>query len=226
VLAVAVLALSGCSTDEAGEPEGTESTAGVGGSPSPTASSTLAPPSTTVDIPERVRLTAPGTQLDFRQEARVTYEAGKRGTVLGLRVDAARKGSLDDFAGFKLSDPYQRRASYYYVRVTVRNLGEDRFGGVDVPLWGISGDNTLLPPVRFTSAFAPCSTEPLPEAFGPRDVHRTCLVFLSPDRGTLEGVSFRPTETYVPIEWRGEVRTPVDREGRPDGLERKSRDRR
>lgn len=215
-LAVTTLALAGCSGDDGGGSDGAESTDDAGASPSRTASSTLAPPPSTVDVPAKLQLTAPGTQLDFGQAARVTYEAEDRGTVLGLRVDVARKGSLDDFAGFKLKDSYQRKASYYYVRVTVRNLGEGRFGGVDVPLWGISGDNTLLPPVRFTSAFAPCTTEPLPQGFGPRDVHRTCLVFLSPDRGTLEGVSFRPTETYVPIEWHGEVRTPAEREGKRD----------
>ena len=219
VLCGAALALSGCAGDTGdsnGGGDGTDGSDDGQVSPSPSTSISVAPPSSTVGVPEGVQLTVPGTQLDFGEPARVTYEAEGEGTVLGLRVDSARKGTLADFAGFKLKDPYQRKANYYYVRVTVKNLGTKRFGGVDVPLWGISGQNTLLPPVRFTSAFTPCETEPLPEKFGPRDVHRTCLVFLSPDKGSLEGVSFRPTETYVPIEWRGEVRRPAAERGDRD----------
>ena len=135
------------------------------------------------------------------------------GTVLSITVDSAARGRLSDLAGFNLTDPYQRKAAYYYVRVTVRNVGEKRFGDVDVPLFGIIGENTLLPPVRFTSAFARCPTEPLPRGFAPGARFRTCLVFLSPDNGSLEGVSYRPTETATPIEWRGKVAPPPAKRG-------------
>jgi len=88
-----------------------------------------------------------------------------------------------------------------------------------VPLWGISGENTLLPPVLFTSAFAKCPTEALPVGFAPGTRFQTCLVFLSPDKGSLEGVSYRPTEDFTPIEWHGKVVVPKaaskgDRRGR------------
>jgi len=140
------------------------------------------------------------------------------GTVLALTVDSATKGKLSDLSGFNLTDPYQRKANYYYVRVSVKNLGKKQLGGVAVPLWGISGENTLLPPVRFTSAFAACPTEPLPAGFAPGDRFQTCLVFLSPDKGSLEGVSYRPTPTSTPIEWHGKVSAPQpDRGGRGSG---------
>ena len=198
---------------------------GAGGGSSSTGSSPSAPdgeesPTTSVDVPDGVTLTDPGARLSFGDTARVAHEVTrpardgggpekvKAGTVLALTVDSATRGRLSDLAGFNLTDPYQREASYFYVRVTVRNVGEKRFGDVDVPLRGISGENTLLPPVRFTSAFARCPTEPLPRGFAPGARFRTCLVFLSPDRGALEGVSYRPTETSTPIEWRGEVARP------------------
>ncbi len=186
----------------------------------PTASQPAAPatttptPTTTVEVPDEVELTEPGTQLGFGDTATVAHEAGKEGGVLNLRVDSASRGALADFAGFELDDPYKKRGSYYYVRVTVENDGEEPFGGVPVPLWGISGDNTLLQAVQFTSAFDKCPTEELPDGFEPGDRFKTCLVYLSPDKGSLEGLSYRPTEDYVPIEWRGEVTAPKDKKGK------------
>jgi hypothetical protein len=128
--------------------------------------------------------------------------------VLRLRVDSAQQGRLDDLAGFALDDPYKRRGSYYYVRVTVRNAGKSRVDSMPVPLWGISGRNTLLRAVDFTSSFKKCPTERLPHGFKPGAGFRTCLVYLSPDHGTLEGVSYRPTESDLPVEWHGKVEKP------------------
>ena len=63
--------------------------------------------------------------------------------------------------------------------------------------------------MKFTSSFTKCPTEPLPKKFKPGKTHDTCLVFLSPNKGTLEGVSYRPVESFDPIEWRGQVEAPV-----------------
>ena len=193
--ASAALALSACGGDS--QDDADDATPET---PSPTAS---------VETPEEVELTAPGTQLKFGESATVDYKLRRQGTILELTVRNARRGTLKDLAGFNLSDPYQKNANYYYVRVSAENVGEDDLGGADVPLWGISGDNTLLPPVKFTSSFEKCETEPLPKKFGPGKEHTTCLVFLSPNKGTLEGVSYRPVETFDPIEWRGQVEAPV-----------------
>ena len=176
----------------------------------PDASSTSLPtPSTTLKVPDGATLTSPGTRLKFGDTATVAYELKDSGTILDLTVTSAKQGSLKDFAGFNLEKSYEKKASYYYVRVGVKNAGTKKFGGVDVPLWGISGNNTLLPPVRFTSAFAKCPTQTLPKKFAPGDKFSTCLVFLSPNHGALNGVSYRPTEEFVPIEWHGKVEKPA-----------------
>ena len=198
----AALILGGCSDSGGDSGSSTDSTSGAD------SSSPLPTPSTSVDVPTGTDITAPGTKLGFGDSATVAYEVKDEGTVLDLTVNSAEQGALSDFAGFDLQDKYQREANYYYVRVNVENAGKDTFGGVDVPLWGISGNNTLLPPVKFLSAFAPCPTEPLPKKFKPGDKLTTCLVFLSPDKGDLDGVSYRPTEDYVPIEWHGKVTQP------------------
>jgi hypothetical protein len=194
--AVCALVLSACGGEASDDADDDASS----GNPSPTAS---------VETPDEVEVTEPGTQLRFGQRATVDYKLRQQGTVLELGVRSAKQGSLKDFAGFNLSTPYQRNARYYYVDVVAENVGEERLSNVDVPLWGISGDNTLLPPVQFRSSFQKCPTEPMPKNFRPGKTHRTCLVFLSPNKGTLEGVSYRPVESFDPIEWRGQVKAPV-----------------
>jgi hypothetical protein len=195
--ATAALTLTACS----GADDEPAATAGD------TASSSSTPtPSSTVEVPSGQEITEPGTVLAFEDTATVAYETKDQGAVLALRVDSAEQGSLEDFQGFDLDDPLKKKGNYYYVRVMVKNVGKDTIGDVPVPLWGISGENTLLQPVVFKSSFAKCPTEPLPAKFKPKDTFKTCLVFLSPDKGKLVGVSYRPTEQFVPIEWRGPVK--------------------
>lgn len=169
-----------------------------------------------VSVPEGVTLTPEGTDLRFGDEATVAFEPDrKRSGLLELTVRSARTGDLDDFGGFILDDKYKRRASYYYVKVTVENVGEEDVGGAPVPLWGVNEDNVLLPAVDFTTRFRPCASQPLPRIFGPDDRVKTCLVYLAPDRGSLESVSFRPDQDFDPVEWTGEVEPPG--EGSTDG---------
>jgi len=130
------------------------------------------------------------------------------GTVLDLTVESAREGSLDDFKGFILDDSYKQKASYYYATVSVKNVGEGDVGGVGVPLWGVNSANTLLPAVNFTTSFKPCVTKPLPKSFPKGASLNTCLVFLSPDKGKLESVSYRPSQEFNPITWTGDIATP------------------
>jgi hypothetical protein len=194
LVAVAGLAVTGCSSG------------GGSSSPSPSASPS---PSTTVSIPPDAKLTPPGSTLSFGDTATAVFEPTKNaGSVLRLTVKSARQGSLSDFKGFILDDPYKKKANYYYVDVTVQNVGEGDVGGVPVPLWGVNGNNTLLPAVNFTTAFAKCPSKPLPEKFGKGATLDTCLVYLSPDKGTLEAVSYRPSQEFNPIVWKGVVQPP------------------
>lgn len=197
VVAMAGLALAGCSS---GSPE-SGSSPSASGSPSP---------STTVSIPPNQQLTGQGTNLSFGDSATVVFEATKQaGTVLKLTVTGARQGALADFRAFTLDDPYKRQANYYYVNVTVENVGDGDVGGVPVPLWGVNGDNTLLPAVNFTTSFTKCPSKPLPAKFGPGAKLNTCLVYLSPNKGSLDAVSYRPSQEFNPIQWTGTVQSPA-----------------
>jgi len=122
-------------------------------------------------------------------------------------VGKATKGSVKDLSAFILDD-HTRSATPYYVDVTVKNVGEGDVGGAPVPLWAVDADNTLLPAASFTTSFRKCVSEPLPKKFEAGDSMDTCLVYLAPDGGTLEAVSFRPDQEFNPIRWTGEVATP------------------
>ncbi|MEO5711836.1 MAG: hypothetical protein ABIQ59_18655, partial [Nocardioidaceae bacterium] len=60
----------------------------------------------------------------------------------------------------------------------------------------------------FTTSFKPCPSKSLPKKFPAGASLSTCLVFLSPDRGTLESVSYRPSQEFNPITWTGDLSTP------------------
>jgi hypothetical protein len=191
----AVLAgLAGCSGGD--EPKA---------APSPSASPS---PTTTVSVPPSVSLTDPGAALSFGDTASVVYEPDqKRGTVLELTVEKAQQGRIEDFSSFVL-EPEVKQSTPYYVTVSVSNVGEGEIGGDRVPLWGVDGADTLLPPAAFTTAFSRCPSEPLPDTFAPGDDFDTCLVFLAPEHGTLSAISFRPDEEFDPITWTGDVAPP------------------
>ena len=202
VTTAAALALGGCSSEGATKDAGSSSSDAASSSASPS-------PSSTVPVPEGTDLTGQGSKLAFGDTGTVIFEPSEgRGTVLQLTVKGVKQGSLDDFKGFILDDSYKQKASYYYATVSVKNVGEGDVGGVGVPLWGVNSANTLLPAVNFTTSFKPCSSKPLPKSFPKDATLSTCLVYLSPDKGKLESVSYRPSQEFNPITWTGDITTP------------------
>ena len=167
-------------------------------------------PSPTATLPAGVTLTAPGTDLAFGETATVQYSPSQSlGSELAITVKDASLGRLSDLKGFNLDTDYKKNANYYFVHVKVENLGVGDLGGRDVPLNGVNEKDTLLPPVVFQSAFEKCPSKRMPKPFVKGDNFSTCLVFLSPDKGALTAVSYRPTETYDPITWTGVVKQPA-----------------
>jgi hypothetical protein len=193
------LALAGCSGDKKDDDK-----AGT-----PTTSSTpTGTPTTSVSLPAGATLTAPGTSLDFGQEAIVEYSPNQRpGTVLSLIVDDARKGALSDLKGFELNTDYKKNGSYYYVDVTVKNLGTVDAGGWGIPISGVNEADVLLPAVRFTSVFKPCASKSLPKKFPQNSTFSTCMVFLAPNHGQLTALSFPSPDADATksITWTGDV---------------------
>jgi hypothetical protein len=194
------LVLSGCTSDSGGSKSAATSSAAASSSPSP---------SSAVTVPDGIELTDQGATLSFGEPANVILESGSRGTILRLTVRSVRQGSLADFRGFILDDAYKRRASYYYADVTVRNVGTGVVGRVAVPVWGVNAANTLLPAVNFTTPFPTCTSRALPARLPPGASLNTCLVYLSPNKGALTSVSYRPNQKFNPIIWTGHIAKPA-----------------
>ncbi|WP_243060990.1 hypothetical protein [Nocardioides sp. SR21] len=190
----AVLALAGCSTGGGSDSAG------------PSASATATPSATPyLPVPAGVTLTPPGSQLSVGDAASVAYEPRQDQVgALDITVTALETTKIEAFSAWQLSDA-QKASTPYYVRATIENVGETDLGGRPVPLYVVNENDVLLEATPFASSFKPCPSTPFPEKFGPGDSADVCLVYLAPDRGELEAVSFRPEETFNPITWTGEV---------------------
>jgi len=188
----AVLVLAGCSSDGGSDSAGSSATA--------TASATPYLP-----VPAAVTLTPPGSQLSVGDTASVAYEPRQDQVgALDITVTDLETTKIEAFSAWQLSDA-QKQATPYYVRATIKNVGETDLGGRPVPLYVVNEDDVLLEATPFASSFKPCPSTPLPDPFKPGDTADVCLVYLAPDHGDLEAVSFRPDETFNPITWTGDV---------------------
>ena len=161
-------------------------------------------------MPAGVELTAQGSKLEVGDTATVAYEV-RQGVVgvLDIKVTRLEKTSFKkSFVGWDLDPSSRSKANPYFVRATVTNRGETDLGGRQVPLYIVDGTNTLLEATTFASAFKPCEPGTFPKKFRPGKKVKVCLVFLSPNKGDLTAVSFRPTQEFDPITWTGELQKP------------------
>ncbi len=195
-------------------------TAGCGGSgaddePSRAAASPSTDlPTGDVEIPSGVTPTKAGTELAFGEKATVAYEPNtSKSSVLDLTVQEVQAGRIADLSAFQL-DAATRRSTPYYVTVRVENVGTGDLGGAAVPLFAVDGDDRLIQPSTFTSAFDRCPSTPLPEKFAADATTTGCLVYLLPDRGELTAVSFRPLQEFEPITWDGTVQPAAKKKAR------------
>ena len=184
--------------------------AGCGGSEdTPQAKASKTPtPTPSVNVPDGVTLTKNGTDLDFGQPATVAYEPNpQKATVLELTVNSVKQGTIADFSNYVLDDA-TKASTPYYVRVSVKNVGDGDVGQTPIPLLAVDGSNTLIQASSFTNAFPSCPSKALPASFAPAASTTTCLVYLVPDHGELTGVSFRPLQAFAPILWTGTIDPP------------------
>jgi hypothetical protein len=213
VLAAALLVtITACSEPDApSEPASPSVTASA--APSPTAEDRVESPDAattapSLPVPEGVELTAQGSELRVGDTATVAWEPRTNVVgVLEVTVTRLEQVPIKALAAYRL-DPVQRKSSLFYVRATVTNAGATNLAGVAVPLYLLDDRNTLIQATPFAAPYRPCPSKPLPKPFAPGDRVRVCLVYLVPEQGRLEAVSFRPTQEYDPITWTGEIRTP------------------
>ncbi len=155
-----------------------------------------------------VRLTAPGSKLTLGQTAKLSWKPDQKTVgVIALSVTKLQKVPIRTFSAWRLGKATQQ-ATPYFVRATVRNLGRTNLSGKPVPLYLLDGRNTLLQASTFQARFAPCPSRPLPARFRHDKRASVCLVYFAPDHGKLVAISFRPTQDFDAITWKGKVSDP------------------
>jgi hypothetical protein len=205
LLAAAVLVGCSGSGDKKADPDPDPSTSGST-SQSATESPTEEP---YLPVPEGVELTDQGSKLSVGDRAVVAYRPAENAPVgvLDIKVIRLEKTTFkESFVGWQL-DAATKKSSPYFVHVQIKNVGDTDLGTRPAPLYIVDGKNTLIEPSSFASKFKPCPSTPFPKKFRHGDKVTICLVFLSPDKGKLTAVSFRPTEQFDPIVWTGEVKS-------------------
>jgi hypothetical protein len=203
LLVAVVLALSGCgggssSTPAAGS-TGTTSSPGQDASP-PTSSATTV---------QGVTLTSQGSQLTLGQAAKVSWQPNqKKVGVLKLAVTKLQRVPMSTFHDWRL-DPATQKSTPYFVQTRVTNLGKSNLSHVPVPLYLLDQRNTLLQASTFRARFSACPSMPLPAKFTHGKKASVCLVYFAPDHGKLDAISFRPTQDFDAITWKGPLSKPA-----------------
>jgi hypothetical protein len=205
--------LAGCSGDDSSSSAG-KPTSGSSSSDPTDAGSTSPSPSSTIPVPAGVELSPEGSQLAVGDTATVAYQL-RQGVigVLDIKVTRLEKTSFGkSFVGWDL-DQGQKNSNPYFVRVTLTNRGENDLGDKQIPLYIVDGTNTLVEATTFASSFTPCQPGVFPKKFKPGAKLKACMVFLSPKKGDLTAVSFRPTQEFDPITWTGALEKPQKPQG-------------
>jgi hypothetical protein len=154
-----------------------------------------------------VRLTAQGSQLKVGDTARVSWRPDQKTLgVISLTVTKLQKVPIRTFSDWRL-DRATQASTPYFVHADVRNLGRSDLSGKAVPLYLLDEDNTLLQASTFQARFAACPSRPLPQGFTRHKKTSVCLVYFAPHHGRLVAISFRPTEQFQAITWKGTVHT-------------------
>jgi hypothetical protein len=211
---VSALALAGCGGGNSSEPSaggtGSSSPASSGTSSdtssSPTQStsqSTSRSPSSSPAVVDGVTMTAQGSQLRLGQTARVSWKPDQKTVgVIAVSVTRLQKMPISAFSDWRLNAATQR-STPYFVHATVRNLGRSDLSNTPVPLYLLDQRNTLLQASTFQASYAACPSRPLPARFTRNKRTTVCLVYFAPDHGRLVAISFRPTEDFDAITWKG-----------------------
>jgi hypothetical protein len=155
-------------------------------------------------VPHGVRLTAQGTKLKFGKSATVAWQpTQKKVGVIKVAVTKVERVPISAFRAFRL-DRATRTSTPYYVHVRVKNVGKGSLAHTPIPLYVLE-HNTLLETSTFRARFPACPSRPLPSGFKPGHKTSACLVYFVPRHGRLDAVSFRPTQDFDAITWRGKV---------------------
>lgn len=174
-------------------------------------------------VPAGVTLTDPGAVLELGEQAVAAWLPRQDLVgVVELAVTRIEETTVQaSLAGFDL-DREAQRSTPYFVTTKVTNVGDTDLGARQLPLYFLDDRGVIVAPTGVARDFEACPGSTLPAVFGPGESTRSCLIFLLPERSSLQSVMFRPPEGVVPVRWTGEVSALGEREER-DGREGRDR---
>ncbi|WP_300679259.1 hypothetical protein [Nocardioides sp.] len=176
------------------QPPATGTTAAPTATPTATASTSSAPSATST--PDASSTPTGSASVTATPTKAVRPSGALRITVTAIQPTTYAKS----FRDWKVSSALQT-SSPYFVKATVTNVGTVDLGGLTLPLYGETSADTLVEPSTFASTFKPCNPGAFPKKFAAGATVKACLVYLVPDKGSLTGVTFRPSVDFVPITW-------------------------
>lgn len=193
MLAVVALVASGCGGDDDGSSSETVATATPTTAPA-TTETVAAPVATTETVAETPatsgELTKIGSTLKVGETARIAYtDASKPGkkSVIAVTPVKIEKGTLDDFKNIDL-DADQKASTPYYATVKVENVGDGDLSGTEPGSYinGIDDRGQDQNELIFFGDFDRCP-EADPKSLKPGESYETCLTYLIPGGGSVEG---------------------------------------
>jgi hypothetical protein len=155
------------------------------------------------DVPAGVVITKGGSTLRTHTAASVVIRVDERATsVITVKLNEVAKGDIKkDFTFFSL-DASAKKATPFYVRLTVRNEGPSGLGGVAIPVLARSTSKTVFPPSEMVGDFKRCPNSTLPKSFLPDSEADLCLVFLLPKGQKLSTIDLQTGAERDAIHWR------------------------
>ena len=155
--------------------------------------------------------TKPGTTLKVGESARVliTPSGASFDDTTRFPIDASvtdiTKVAISDLKGVNL-DAQQKQATPYFVKIKLTNEGKPlaKEDDPDVKFSAIDDRGQEHSAVIFIGDFPRCDRTEMPKRFGNGKTFETCLVFLIPGGGTIDGVAWTSGYEYVdkPVTWK------------------------
>src|SRR5690606_30092637 len=98
-------------------------------------------------------------------------------------------------------DDQTKKATPFYVRVTVKNEGPAGLGGATPPIYAHDSANTVYQANDIVGTFKPCPRSTLPKSFLPGSTTKLCLVYLVPKGKALVSVDLQTGSSQDAISW-------------------------
>jgi hypothetical protein len=176
------------------------------GSPSP-GSETSEGEESYLPVPDGVELTEPGSELGVGESGVIAWQPRQDFVgVLDITITRLEKTSFaESFEGWDVKAEQKKDVTPYFVHATVTNVGDTNLSERLVPLYASDTADTLVEPTKFTEEFKPCPGGSLPRGYVSDETAKVCMVYLIGNGLELGGVTFRPTEDFEAITWRGEI---------------------